>query len=491
MSKKTTSSHVLNLKLRAPMKAFKRGIEEELNDTTTSKDKLSSFALAILNKENKIITRDEDVSASRYHFTIDMTQVIATLEAEVKAQIDDRLREEFYEGEPDDTAVTLKDSQFKRTKGDVYLYQITVSGDEELHEQTTEDIDAAFPSGGMALEIDLPDTANVSVKTEQDSVAVGTRKQWFEGQKRLYRTILQCLDETTKTKVQEHIEHIRESRIMRTEGETTMKYLNELYSAEEAQEEEKMALFLRYCQSKRGEESMHEFFERLQTIALETPSVSDLSIEKIYSHKAIAALMTSEENDDAANQISRTSVVMKLKEAHKKNEFLSSQQIIKELEIANSSVTASEEISSVGKRRSKALKALQVEETAGGGYQPRVDYSNQSIIDALAMSARSQQGTFQATEWLNEIARSVFQREKEKASGSETRRKYTPPSRAYEGGKRFNQDAKWCYKCFVNKDHDIRFRGYNQLDITGLHSHDQDHCPGRPSKKARKAANGI
>ena len=45
------------------MKAFKRGIEEVLNDTTTSKDKLSSFALAILNKENKIITRDEDVSA--------------------------------------------------------------------------------------------------------------------------------------------------------------------------------------------------------------------------------------------------------------------------------------------------------------------------------------------------------------------------------------------------------------------------------------------
>ena len=78
-----------------------------------------------------------------------------------------------------------------------------------------------------------------------------------------------------------------------------------------------------------------------------------------YSHKAIAALMTSEENDDAANQISRTSVVMKLKEAHKKNEFLSSQQIIKELEIANSSVTAAEEISSVGRRRSKALKALQ------------------------------------------------------------------------------------------------------------------------------------
>ena len=38
------------------MKAFKRGIEEELNDTTTSKDKLSSFALAILNKENKIWT---------------------------------------------------------------------------------------------------------------------------------------------------------------------------------------------------------------------------------------------------------------------------------------------------------------------------------------------------------------------------------------------------------------------------------------------------
>jgi len=164
---------------------------------------------------------------------------------------------------------------------------------------------------------------------------------------------------------------------------------------------------------------------------------------------------------------------------------------IKELEIANSAVTASEEISSVGKRRSTALRALQVEETAGGGYQPRVDYSNQSIIDALAMSARSQQGTFQATEWLNEIARSVFQKQKEKASGSETRRKYTPPSRAYEGGKRFNQDAKWCYKCFVNKDHDIRFRGYNQLDITGLHSHDQDHCPGRPSKKARKAANGI
>ena len=170
-----------------------------------------------------------------------------------------------------------------------------------------------------------------------------------------------------------------------------MKYLNELYSAEEAQEEEKMALFLRYCQTKRGEESMHEFFVRLQTIALETPFVSDLSIEKIYSHKAIAALMTSEENDDAANQISRTSVVMKLKDAHKRNEFLSSQQIIKELEIANSAVTASEEISSVGNRRSRALR---VNETVGGSYQPPpANCNDQRMIDALAMSARNQQDT--------------------------------------------------------------------------------------------------
>ena len=75
-----------------------------------------------------------------------MTQVIAEIEAAVKAQIDDRLREEFYEGEESDTAVTLKDPQFKRIKGDVYLYQVTISGDDELLEQTAEDIESTFLS---------------------------------------------------------------------------------------------------------------------------------------------------------------------------------------------------------------------------------------------------------------------------------------------------------------------------------------------------------
>lgn len=67
-----------------------------LQPTITSKDKLSSFAVSILHKEKRLVGGD-DIQASRYLFTIDLTKAIEQLKEAVKTHINEVMTEEFPE----------------------------------------------------------------------------------------------------------------------------------------------------------------------------------------------------------------------------------------------------------------------------------------------------------------------------------------------------------------------------------------------------------
>lgn len=75
---------------------FRRTLEEVLQPTITSKDKLSSFAVSILHKEKRLVGGD-DIQASRYLFTIDLTKAIEQLKEAVKTHINEVMTEEFPE----------------------------------------------------------------------------------------------------------------------------------------------------------------------------------------------------------------------------------------------------------------------------------------------------------------------------------------------------------------------------------------------------------
>ena len=95
MTTTATSHGKLDLTKRAPMKAFRRALEEVLQPTITSKDKLSSYAISILHKEERLMGNDDKTQASRYFFTVDLTKALEQLKEAVKTRIDEVLTEEF------------------------------------------------------------------------------------------------------------------------------------------------------------------------------------------------------------------------------------------------------------------------------------------------------------------------------------------------------------------------------------------------------------
>ena len=86
MSTSATNHPKLDLTKRAPMKAFRRMLEEILQPTITSKDKLSSFAVSILHKEKRLVG-GSDIQASRYLFSVDLTNAIEQLKEAVNVTI--------------------------------------------------------------------------------------------------------------------------------------------------------------------------------------------------------------------------------------------------------------------------------------------------------------------------------------------------------------------------------------------------------------------
>ena len=159
MSTSATNHPKLDLTKRAPMKAFRRMLEEILQPTITSKDKLSSFAVSILHKEKRLVG-GSDIQASRYLFSVDLTNAIEQLKEAVKTTINEVMIEEFPEPGDEDTPLDLKQPEVRELSPGKFVYEVTMTGEDDLHEQASESLEQRFTAvGGKALNLAVNDIA--------------------------------------------------------------------------------------------------------------------------------------------------------------------------------------------------------------------------------------------------------------------------------------------------------------------------------------------
>ena len=108
-------------------------LEEILQPTITSKDKLSSFAVSILHKEKRLVGGSE-IQASRYIFSVDLTNAIEQLKEAVKTTINEVMIEEFPEPGDEDTPLDLKQPEVRELSPGKFVYEVTMTGEADLHE---------------------------------------------------------------------------------------------------------------------------------------------------------------------------------------------------------------------------------------------------------------------------------------------------------------------------------------------------------------------
>ena len=142
--------------------------------------------------------------------------------------------EEFPEPGDEDTPLDLKQPEVRELSPGKFVYEVTMTGEDDLHEQASESLEQRFTAvGGKALNLAVNDIA-VTFTPEYDSLLVGSLQQWRQGQQRLYNYILECLDQSIKRQVQEHIDRLRRTKVARNEGEAVLTELDRLYLADTA-----------------------------------------------------------------------------------------------------------------------------------------------------------------------------------------------------------------------------------------------------------------
>jgi hypothetical protein len=110
----------------------------EKKPTITSKDKLSRYAISILNKERRL-NSGSDIKASRYLFSLDLTPAIEQLKEAVKERVNEMMTEEFPDPDPEDIPLEFSQAEIQELSPDKFVYEIIMSGDEDSLDQASND----------------------------------------------------------------------------------------------------------------------------------------------------------------------------------------------------------------------------------------------------------------------------------------------------------------------------------------------------------------
>ena len=89
---------------------------------------------------------------------------------------------------------------------------------------------------------------------------------------------------------------VNATRICRNPGTTILDELHQRYGVTSAEESTKVAQFLTFCKTIRGQESLLEYLHRLHTIQMETAPVS-VTNEMVFTHKAYASFLSAAKQD--------------------------------------------------------------------------------------------------------------------------------------------------------------------------------------------------
>ncbi len=83
------------------------------------------------------------------------------------------MSEEFTELDAKDTPLELNQAEIRELSPGKFLYEITMSGDEDLHDQASDDILQRFNVvGGNTLALLMNEPINVGIETKSNSLLV-------------------------------------------------------------------------------------------------------------------------------------------------------------------------------------------------------------------------------------------------------------------------------------------------------------------------------
>ena len=425
----------LNLKETAPMKAWVENLDIALTKSVRSSDDLSTYAAALLMQKPKVVgTASDKVTAltTTVSFKNVIDQVVKHFREDLIAVI--------MANAGDDHVVTELSHRMLPNQDLEVTYKLR--GPQVSHADTVDTVLDTLQAADYRVPLTLSAMEDIELPITSDFeyMLVATNTKWRDAEKRLYTFIDESLPEAIKKQMREFVKTTRATRPCRDIGTLVLTELYRRYGIDEADETTKVAQFLTFCKSIRGQESLLEYLRRLQSIHMETAPIV-VSNDMVFAHKARASFLSAAKTDpDASNAVAYARIVASIEASIEERVYMQPHAIITSLEKTQKAMTSSASLS--GTKRARGLKAEETSEVSTSGLGKTL-------------------GLIQQT-----LARLAERKEEPKKSKPNVR-KHAPPK-----GQGFDNDvAVWCYKCWSNPKHAKHFRGYNQKSVTGILPH--------------------
>ena len=438
MSELKISVQPLNLKENAPMKTWVENLDIALTKSVRSSDDLSTYAAALLMQKAKVVGTASD-KATALTTTVNFTHVM------------DRVVQQFREdmisvimaNAEDDHAVTEASFRMLPNQDLEITYQLR--GPEVSHAATVDNVLNVLQAPDYRVPLTLSSMEDMELQVESDFeyMLIATNTKWRDAEKRLYTFIDESLPEAIKKQMREFVNTTRATRPCRDTGTLVLKELYRRYGIAQADETTKVAQFLTFCKSIRGQESLLEYLRRLQTIHMETAPIT-ASNDMVFAHKARASFLSAAKSDpDASNSVAYARIVASIENSIEDKTYMQPHAIITALEKTQKAMSSSASLS--GTKRARGLKAEETPAVSCSVFEKTLG----SIQETLARLAQRQDDP------------------KKLKIDSNKPRKYSPPK-----GQGFDTNvAVWCHKCWRNPKHPRHFNGYNQKSVTGILPH--------------------
>ena len=449
----------LNIKETAPMKTYVDNLEIALTKSVRSSDDLSTYAAALLLKRPKVLGT-ADNKATEVTTTVDLKSMIDR----VVQQFREHMIAVIMANAGADHIVT--ELAHEILPGQKLKISYKLRGPGVSHADAVDTVLATLTAEDYRVPVTLSDLTDMELPVVSDfeHMLIATNTKWRDAEKRLHTYIDESLPASIKKQMREFVKTARRTRPCRDVGTTVLNELYRRYGIAEADETTKVAQFLTFCKSIRGQESLIDYLRRLQTIHMETAPVT-VSNDMVYAHKARASFLAAARSDpDASNAVAYARIVASIEASIKTKVYMQPHAIITALESAQKALASSASLT--GTKRARGLYVQDNYDGSGSSGPPPPSSGSGTVSDSSSGLAKTL-GLIQQS--LARLAETQTASKKKKPNPD--KKKYAPPS-----GQGFDPEvAVWCHKCWSNPKHPKRFNGYNERAITNIAPHTGAH----------------
>ena len=432
----------------APLVKFERDLELKLQSTVADDDLLSAFAIAILKGESQINGMKND-KATVITVNLDLGPIFEQVQRKILEEMKNAVTLITTGPLPTPVAPTVQVTTISHRLTDDSELKISfkVSGKDANQEEAVADILTDLGADAYRFPIDFTavPAMEVPVVADFNNMLVGTIVKWRNAQARLKLAILDNLPDDIKTQMYELLKKTKQKKgFCRDAGSIIWKELKRRYDVSSASDTSKVNKFLTFCNTKRGQEDLITYLRRLQTVQTQTADMQ-FSNDMIYAHKALASLMAAIDQDsDPKFCVAYAKISGDIEASIKAKRVLPSLAIIQQLEQALNDMKSSSALAHVGKKRANGLRVA--------------EQQIQRLQAQVARLSEAQKSPSHANS-SGSVANT---------SGSVDPR-WNPPKNL--GFTRDPSVCDWCHICWKQNPVAAKFRGYNELAVTGIAPH--------------------